>query len=187
MSEIEHCGIFDSLLTTNRHGFTLVICCMMVSGAASRTAPIFQLGKCLAVPMQLHVANRQRLCNRIRDKISSLDTSKSLTHNLSGVFVVLQGGTDTFLGDSDAANVFRQESFFHWTFGVLEPDCYRTIEVATGRSTLFIPKIPEEATIYDGELASLEQCSKKYNVDETHYTDEIASYLSLWSATLLLT
>ncbi|VDP49494.1 unnamed protein product [Schistosoma mattheei] len=144
----------------------------MASGAVSRTAPIFQLGKCLAVPMQLHVANRQRLCNRIRDKISSLDTSKSLTHNLSGVFVVLQGGTDTFLGDSDAANVFRQESFFHWTFGVLEPDCYGTIEVATGRSTLFIPKIPEEATIYDGELASLEQFSKKYNVDETHYTDE---------------
>ncbi|CAH8630942.1 unnamed protein product [Schistosoma margrebowiei] len=159
----------------------------MASGAASRTAPIFQLGKCLAVPMQLHVANRQRLCNRIRNKICSLDTGKSLTHNLSGVFVVLQGGTDTFLGDSDAANVFRQESFFHWTFGVLEPDCYGTIEVATGRSTLFIPKIPEETTIYDGELASLEQFSKKYNVDETHYTDEIASYLSLWNATLLLT
>ncbi|CAI2733373.1 unnamed protein product [Schistosoma spindalis] len=159
----------------------------MPSGAASRTAPIFQLGKCLAIPMQLHVANRQRLCNRIRDKISSLDTGKSLTHNLSSVFVVLQGGTDTFLGDSDAANVFRQESFFHWTFGVLEPDCYGTIELATGHSTLFIPKIPEEATIYDGELASLEQFSKKYNVDETHYTDEIASYLSLWNATLLLT
>lgn len=45
--------------------------------------------------------------------------------------------------------------------------------MATGRSTLFIPKIPEEATIYDGELASLEQFSKKYNVDETHYTDEV--------------
>ncbi|VDP15885.1 unnamed protein product [Schistosoma margrebowiei] len=151
-----------------------IICLLfkMASGAASRTAPIFQLGKCLAVPMQLHVANRQRLCNRIRNKICSLDTGKSLTHNLSGVFVVLQGGTDTFLGDSDAANVFRQESFFHWTFGVLEPDCYGTIEVATGRSTLFIPKIPEETTIYDGELASLEQFSKKYNVDETHYTDE---------------
>lgn len=88
----------------------------MASGAVSRTAPIFQLGKCLAVPMQLHVANRQRLCNRIRDKISSLDTSKSLTHNLSGVFVVLQGGTDTFLGDSDAANVFRQVGPFHMIF-----------------------------------------------------------------------
>ena len=85
----------------------------MTSGAASRTAPIFQLGRCLAIPMQLHVANRQRLCNRIRDKISSLDTGKSFVHNLSGVFVVLQGGTNTFLGDSDAANVFRQVGPFH--------------------------------------------------------------------------
>ncbi|CAH8552480.1 unnamed protein product [Schistosoma turkestanicum] len=137
--------------------------------------------------MQLHVTNRQRLCNRIRDRLSLHDTSKSLSHNLSGVFIVLQGGTDTFLGDSDAANVFRQESFFHWTFGVLEPDCYGLIEVVTGRSTLFIPKISEEAAIYDGELASLEQFSKKYAVDETHYTDEIATYLRLWNATVLLT
>ncbi|TNN18404.1 Xaa-Pro dipeptidase [Schistosoma japonicum] len=159
----------------------------MAPGAASRTAPIFQLGKCLAIPMQLHVTNRQRLCNRIRDKLSLLDTGRPLMQNFSGVYIVLQGGTDTFLGDSDATNEFRQESFFHWTFGVLEPDCYGTIEVSTGRSALFIPKLPEEAAIYDGESASCEQFSKKYGVDETHYTDEIVSCLNSWNATLLLT
>ncbi|CAH8636995.1 unnamed protein product [Heterobilharzia americana] len=158
----------------------------MASGAASRTAPIFQLGKCLAVPMELHATNRKRLCDRVRSKLSEGATGESPTTNFHGIFIVLQGGTDTYLGDSDAANVFRQESFFHWAFGGLEPDCYGTIELVTGRSALFIPKIPEEAAIYDGELASLEQFTKKYGVDETYFTDEIASRLSQWNAAVLL-
>ncbi|CAH8870821.1 unnamed protein product [Trichobilharzia szidati] len=144
----------------------------MFPGAAGRTAPIFRLGKCLAIPMELHATNRKRLCDRIRNKLVNTVT-EGLLSDFSGVYIVLQGGTDTYLGESDSANVFRQESFFHWAFGGLEPDCYGTIEVASGRSALFIPRISEQTAIYYGELATPDQFSKKYGVDETYYSDEV--------------
>lgn len=79
-------------------------------GAAARTAPFYQLGKkCLGISMELHVANRQRLCRRLQDKWKSLMSQNSApAPSLSGVFVLLQGGSDTYRGDSDSANVFRQ-------------------------------------------------------------------------------
>ncbi|VDQ15033.1 unnamed protein product [Trichobilharzia regenti] len=74
--------------------------------------------------------------------------------------------------DSFLRILFEKESFFHWAFGGLEPDCYGTVEVASGRSALFIPRISEQNAIYYGELATPEQFSRKYGVDETYYTGE---------------
>jgi hypothetical protein len=34
---------------------------------------------------------------------------------------------------ADHEDLFRQESNFHWAFGVLEPDFLATIDVDTGR------------------------------------------------------
>ena len=73
------------------------------------------------VPMALFTKNRSRLVEGLK-RCSNLPAGNSI--------VLLQGGGDTGRceGDSsDVGPVFRQESFFHWAFGVLEPDYYGAI------------------------------------------------------------
>ena len=60
------------------------------------------------------------------------------------------------------ASVFRQESYFHWAFGVLEPDYYGAIEVSTGRSILYVPKLDEDYAIIMGHIPTLEETREKY-------------------------
>ena len=73
------------------------------------------------VPMALFAKNRSRL-------VEALKNRKDLPENS---IVLLQGGSDhkgRSDGDSsDVDNVFRQESFFHWAFGVLEPGYFGAI------------------------------------------------------------
>ena len=49
---------------------------------------------------------------------------------------------------------FLKESYFHWAFGVREPDCYGAIDVDTGKSILFIPELPEEYLVWMGKYVA---------------------------------
>lgn len=80
-----------------------------------------------------------------------------------------------------------QESFFQWCFGVEEPECYGAIDLATGASILFVPRLPPDYAIWQGKLHTLDDFKERYGVDETRYTDEIATVLKEKRAKLLLT
>ena len=72
-------------------------------------------------------------------------------------------------GDSsDVGPIFRKESYFHWCFGVLEPDFFGSIDVATGRSIL--PRLAEDYAIIIGHIPT-QEVKKRYRVDEVRYVD----------------
>ncbi|XP_038610523.1 xaa-Pro dipeptidase [Tachyglossus aculeatus] len=148
------------------------------SNMAVAGGPSFWLGnETLKVPVALFALNRKRLCDRLRD-------NKAVQKNS---FVLLQGGEETQRYCTDTGVVFRQESFFHWSFGVTEPGCYGVIAVDTGKSILFVPKLPESHATWMGKIHPREHFKEKYAVDEVQYSDDIARVLASLKPFVLLT
>ena len=124
----------------------------------------FQLGPhTLAVPMSLHAENRRRV-------VAALRTDPTLPDN---AVIAMQGGKEESRHDTDHEHVFRQvcvyvcmcvcvcvcvcvyslvlqESFFHWAFGVRESDCFGAIDVSSGQSHLFVPRLGIEYAVWMG-------------------------------------
>ncbi|XP_050040083.1 xaa-Pro dipeptidase [Dermacentor andersoni] len=131
----------------------------------------------LGIPRDLHALNRRRLCEKLRNTLSNTD----------GSFVVLQGGESTTMYCSDREPAFRQESYFHWAFGVEEPDYLGAVDVAQGRSYLFMPRLPASYAVWMGRLPTLEDVRARYGVDEVFYNDAVGDNLRLKGARTLLT
>ncbi|XP_073706344.1 xaa-Pro dipeptidase-like [Garra rufa] len=130
---------------------------------ASSQKAVYWLGKdTLRVSAALFAENRDRLCR-------GLKAEKDFK---AGSVVVLQGGEQKQRYCTDTDMLFRQESFFHWTFGVTEADCYGAIDVNSKKSILFVPKLPESYATWMGEIYPREHFKEKYAVDEVHYTNE---------------
>ncbi|XP_073441425.1 xaa-Pro dipeptidase-like [Dendrobates tinctorius] len=109
---------------------------------AAAEGPSYWLGnETLRVPAALFALNRKRLCDRLRN---NPDVPKD-------AIVVLQGGEETNRYCTDTGILFRQESFFHWAFGVTESGCYGAIDVNTGRSIIFVQKLPESYAVWMGK------------------------------------
>ncbi|KAJ2951462.1 hypothetical protein O0L34_g13614 [Tuta absoluta] len=123
------------------------------------------------VPLSLFENNRKRLASKLK----------------SGQVVVLQGGEDIHHYDTDVQYVFRQEAYFTWACGVREPDCFFALDVSTGTSHLFVPRLPEEYEVWMGKLLSCDEFKRIYGVDEVHYVDELRDVLKKLNPEVLLT
>ncbi|OQR76777.1 xaa-Pro dipeptidase-like [Tropilaelaps mercedesae] len=119
------------------------------------------------VQMTLFMKNRQRLSERLLAKCGVVKTKS---------FVLLKGGQTSRQYCTDREKLFRQESFFHWTFGVEEPDCLGVMEVSSGRSTIFVPRLPSEYAVWSGRVLNTDDFKLKYATDEVRYVDEIAGF-----------
>ncbi|KAJ1408142.1 Peptidase M24 [Sesbania bispinosa] len=122
------------------------------------------------VSMELHVKNREKLLSSLRQHLS--ESSRPL-HG----FVLLQGGEEQTRHDTDHIELFRQESYFAYLFGVKEPGFYGAIDVGTGDSILFAPRLPDEYAVWLGEIKPLSYFKEHYMVSKACFTDEIASFL----------
>ena len=119
------------------------------------------------VPMELHAQNRQRLCESLR------------AAGIKGV-VILEGGKAKTRHDTDHEYLFRQESYFHWAFGVREPDFYGSVDVDTGRSALYVPVMPAEYAVWMGAPLSLKEIQQSYGVDEAYDLSDMVQELSFF-------
>ncbi|CAH6787347.1 Pepd [Phodopus roborovskii] len=125
----------------------------------------------------LFALKRQRLCER--------PWKNAVVQ--AGSDVVLQGREEMQRYCTDTSIIFRQESFFHWAFGVIESGCYSVIDMDTGKSTLFVPRLPPSYATSMGKIHSKEHFKEKYAVDNVQYTDEIASVWTSQKPSALLT
>ena len=62
-------------------------------------------------------------------------------------------------------------------FGVTESGCYGTIDVSTGKTTLFIPHLPAEYQVIMGTIHPPEHFQSLYNVDEVCFTEQLFDWL----------
>ena len=120
----------------------------------------------LRIPMELHALNRKRLVDKLRE-VQSLNGKTAI--------VLLQGGSSKTRYCSDHEPLFRQESYFHWMFGVQEPDFLGAVNLVSGKSCLFAPRLPESYAVWMGRLATLNDIRMKYEVDECFYVDQVSS------------
>uniref|UniRef100_A0A6M2E831 Xaa-Pro dipeptidase n=1 Tax=Populus davidiana TaxID=266767 RepID=A0A6M2E831_9ROSI len=122
------------------------------------------------VPMELHDKNREKLLKSLRRYLT--ETSSPL-HG----FVFLQGGEEKTRYCTDHIELFRQESYFAYLFGVKEPGFYGAIDIATGKSILFAPRLPADYAVWLGEIKPLSCFQQQYMVSMVYYTDEIVGVL----------
>ncbi|KRX86798.1 Xaa-Pro dipeptidase [Trichinella pseudospiralis] len=132
------------------------------------------------VKLQIFEENRARLLAELRKVVTNPAT-----------FILMEGGkeinhhnTDLVEGDS---MVFRQESYFFWTFGVIEPGFYGAINVHSGETYLFAPEVESKRDIWLGKLPTLEEIKQHYGVTEAFYDDRIAEKLSTLGCRSVLT
>lgn len=132
---------------------------------------VFQKGtgrsRTLAVPMSIHASSR----NKLMDLLSA-------NYDATSGLVLLQGGEEQCVYDSDTELVFRQDSWFHYLFGVKEPGMFGLLDLESRKSILFIPRLGDEYRIWCGEIHSSQSFKLSYNVDEVYYTDEIDDYMA---------
>ena len=91
---------------------------------------------------------------------------------------MLQGGEAACRDDTDHELDFRQESYFHYLFGVREPEWWGAINLATGASTLFMPRLPATYAIWQGRIATPDEMRARYAPEAVRYVDELADYLA---------
>ncbi|CAJ1414196.1 unnamed protein product [Effrenium voratum] len=150
---------------------------MVTGGTVSwerRGAPFFSMGEgTLKVPMAMHEGHRQKLCQALRAK------------GLDQAVVLLQGGAEQSVYDTDTNWEFKQESNFQYLFGVKEPGCCAALRVKDAHGVLFIPRMEKMYQAWCGPLKPPAWFQRAYAVEAAH-VDEMAEVLQKMGAKELL-
>ncbi|XP_037474724.1 xaa-Pro dipeptidase-like [Triticum dicoccoides] len=119
---------------------------------------------------EVHAGNRERLAAALRAHLTAAGRP------LSGI-VLLQGGEEQTRCCTDHVPLFRQESYFAYLFGVREPGFYGAVDIASGQSILFAPRLSPDDAIWNGKSKKLPHFKDMYKVDSALHVDELAQVL----------
>jgi len=72
-----------------------------------------------------------------------------------------------------------------YLFGLEEVDCYAVLEVANGRSILFVPEYPQDYKMWM-KVSSLQEIKSLVGVDEVIYVDKLEEYLTQTKPVLII-
>ncbi|XP_068651571.1 uncharacterized protein [Aristolochia californica] len=78
---------------------------------------------------------------------------------------------------SDHVILFRKESYFAYLFRVREPDFYGAINIASGKSILFAPRLSANYAVWLGEIKPLSYFKQRYMVNMVCNTDQMVKVL----------
>ncbi|XP_037481934.1 xaa-Pro dipeptidase-like [Triticum dicoccoides] len=139
-----------------------------MASSSSTTLPSSLLIKPPTLSMELHAGNRERLVNALKAHLSASGRPLGI--------VLLKGGEEQTLYCTDRVPLFRQESYFAYLFGVREPGFYSAVDIASGQSILFAPRLTLDDVVWNGEK-DLSFFKDTYKVDFFFYVDELAQVL----------
>lgn len=90
----------------------------------------------------------------------------------------LESRATRLLEDNDEAEPFRQRRPFFYLTGCPLADSYLVYDLATEKSTLFIPPVDPESVIWSGLPVSADEALAQWDVDEVKYVAEVNSTLA---------
>jgi Xaa-Pro dipeptidase len=125
------------------------------------------------VPKDLFRKNREKMITYLQEKLSEIAPSQKNDEFM----VYLEGGASSTRFDSDHEPIFRQESYFHYLFGVREPDHCGAVFVKSRKSLLFTPELPRDYATIMGHIPTLEEIKETYQVDDVIFTKDIEKEL----------
>uniref|UniRef100_A0A6B2L3E9 Xaa-Pro dipeptidase n=1 Tax=Arcella intermedia TaxID=1963864 RepID=A0A6B2L3E9_9EUKA len=117
----------------------------------------------------MHKENRFKVWNNFKLKYPNI--------NLNGKCILVKGTPTTYRDDTDHEELTRQESYFHYLFGVKEPDFYGAIDLSNGNSYLFAPKLPPAFAVWMGEIKNNQYWKDHYKVEDCFYVEDIEKTL----------
>lgn len=122
-------------------------------------------GDSLVIDLSMHKQHRNLLINSI------------IKSSIDGDAVILAGGGELPVYNTDTVWEFKQESNFQYLFGAKEPGLFGVVTLNPARSYLFIPRLPKEYAQWMGPIKSKEWFRLTYLVDDVFFVDEMESVL----------
>jgi Xaa-Pro dipeptidase len=138
------------------------------------------------VPMSLYKRNRERVVESMINKNMIIETTGGgggVTTTTTRAarkkgLILLEGGKQTTRYDTDHEPVFRQESYFHYLFGASQySDCYGSISLPDGKTTLFVPAWGIDVSTVCGPSPNFDVVRTELGIDEVMGTNDLAGFV----------